>query len=276
MELRGTHVESEDPFVMVKAAAGEPWDGFVGYSVENGWAGVECLSGIPGSVGATPIQNVGAYGQEVSETIARVEAMDRESGRIRWFTNAECGFAYRDSIFKREERDRYVIISVTFRLIPGGAPAIRYPELQREIDARRGESSPSLQSVRDTVIAIRRRKGMVLDEHDADTRSDGSFFMNPIVDQAHIEAIRTPDMPVFPMPDGRSKLSAAWLIERSGFSRGYVHGNVGLSSKHTLALINRGGATAAEAKELVRMIQSAVREKWGVDLHPEPTFVGAE
>jgi UDP-N-acetylmuramate dehydrogenase len=267
--LRGLTVESEDGFVMLKAAAGEPWDPFVAFAVGRGYAGVECLSGIPGSIGATPIQNVGAYGQEVSETIARVEAIERATGRVRWFTNAECGFAYRDSVFKREAKDRYVILSVSFRLVPGGAAAVRYPELERELDGK-----TTLAAARQAALEVRRRKGMVFDPADPDTRSDGSFFMNPIVDAARLERIRTPEMPVFPMPDGRMKLSAAWLIERSGFRRGFTRGNVGLSSKHILAIVNRGGATAREALELVRIIQDAVKDRWGVELRPEPNFVG--
>jgi UDP-N-acetylmuramate dehydrogenase len=277
VDLRGITVESEDRFATVKAAAGEPWDAFVAYAVKNKWAGVECLSGIPGSIGATPIQNVGAYGQDVSETIIRVEALDREAGRVRSFTNEECRFGYRASLFKNHERDRYIILSVTFRLERGGAAAVRYPELKKYLEER-GQSLEDLQTVREAVIAIRKRKGMVLDPNDPDTRSDGSFFMNPILNSAEFEAFRrhpgTEAAPNFPGGDDTVKLSAAWLIEHSGFHKGFVHKNVGLSSKHTLALINRGGGTAAEAVELVRMVQDRVREKFGVEIHPEPNFIG--
>ena len=277
VDLRGITLESEDRFATVKAAAGEPWDAFVAHAVKNKWAGVECLSGIPGSIGATPIQNVGAYGQDVSETIIRVEALDRETGRVRSFNNEECRFGYRASLFKNHERDRYIILSVTFRLERGGAAAVRYPELKKYLEER-GQSLEDLQTVREAVIAIRKRKGMVLDPNDPDTRSDGSFFMNPILNSAEFEAFRrhpgTEGAPNFPGGDDTVKLSAAWLIEHSGFHKGFVHKNVGLSSKHTLALINRGGGTAAEAVELVRMVQDRVREKFGVEIHPEPNFIG--
>ncbi len=268
LDLRGITVESEDEHAIVKVAAGEPWDAFVAKAVESGWAGVECLSGIPGSTGATPIQNVGAYGQEVSETIIRVEALDRTTGLVTWFTNSECLFGYRSSRFRNRERDRYVVLSVTFRLKRGGAATVRYPELQRHIDEH-GIALGDLRGVRESVIAIRKRKGMVLDPADPDTRSDGSFFMNPIV-PAPPPGI---DMPHFPAPNG-VKLSAAWLIEQAGFHKGFVHGNVGLSSKHTLAIINRGGGTASEVVELVEMIQRGVREKFGIEILPEPIFVG--
>jgi len=275
LDLRGITVESEDAgHVMVKAAASEPWDPFVAYAVEHGWAGVECLSGIPGSTGATPIQNVGAYGQDVSETIARVETYDRVLRIVVWFTNWDCRFGYRSSLFKNYERDRYVVLSVTFRLRRGGSATIRYPELQKFVDER-GVSADDLMGVRDAVIAIRKRKGMVIDPADPDTRSDGSFFMNPVITAAQYEefAQRAPQAPHFPSGD-EVKLSAAWLIEHAGFGKGFVHGNVGLSSKHSLAVINRGGGTAAEVVELVRMIQEKVRETFGVEIHPEPNFIG--
>jgi len=257
LQLRGVTFDNG----RITAAAGETWDSIVAQAVAKNWAGIECLSGIPGSVGATPIQNVGAYGQDVSETIVSVEVFDRFSGTMKTLKNAECQFGYRTSRFKKD--DRFVVLSVTFKLTPGGAPAVRYPELQKFV----GQAA-DLQQVRDAVITIRRRKGMVIDPADPDTRSDGSFFMNPIVPKevAH-------DMPGFPVGD-QIKLSAAWLIENAGFHKGFVHGNVGLSSKHTLAIINRGGGTAREVLELVRMIQAAVRAKFGVELHPEPTFVG--
>jgi len=263
LQLRGVSVEGDG---IIKAAAGEPWDSVVAMAVAKRWAGIECLSGIPGSVGATPIQNVGAYGQDVSETIISVEVFDRSARRMATLANADCEFGYRTSVFKNSAKDRYVVLSVTFQLEPGGAPALRYPELQKAA----GNAS-NLQQVRDAVIAIRRKKGMVIDPADPDTRSDGSFFMNPIVSKD--VAARLPEMPRFPSGDD-VKLSAAWLIEHAGFHKGFVHGNVGLSSKHTLAIINRGGGTAREVVELVRMIQAAVREKFEVELHPEPIFIG--
>jgi UDP-N-acetylmuramate dehydrogenase len=275
LDLRGVTVEDEDEeHVMVKVAAGEPWDPFVAMAVENRWAGIECLSGIPGSTGATPIQNVGAYGQDVSETVARVETLDRTTDRVVWFTNWDCRFGYRSSLFKNFERDRYVVVSVTFRLRRGGKAAVKYPELQKYVDEH-GIALEDLRGVRDAVIAIRKRKGMVLDPDDPDTRSDGSFFMNPVIPAADYESFaeRAPGAPRYPAGD-EVKLSAAWLIEHAGFHKGYSHGKVGLSSKHTLAIVNRGGGTAAEVVELVRMIQDRVREKFGIELHPEPNFVG--
>ncbi|MDQ6801451.1 MAG: UDP-N-acetylmuramate dehydrogenase [Acidobacteriota bacterium] len=251
---------------MLQAAASEPWDPLVAIAVGRNWAGVECLSGIPGSTGATPIQNVGAYGQDVSETIVAVEVFDRSNGDVTSLSNAGCQFEYRNSIFKKSAKDRYVVLSVTFQLRPGAPPSIRYPELQKAI----GERS-SLPEVRDAVIAIRRRKGMVIDPADPDTRSDGSFFMNPIVSREKLATLG--ELPHFPAGEN-IKLSAAWLIENAGFQKGFIHGNTGISSKHTLAIINRGGGTAKEVLELVRMIQDGVREKFGVELQPEPNFIG--
>lgn len=280
--LRGVDVQSEDRYVMVRVAAGEPWDDFVTRAVESGWAGIECLSGIPGSTGATPIQNVGAYGQEVRETIARVEVLERSTGRVVSLNNSECGFSYRSSIFKGEAKDRYVVLSVTFRLERGGAASVRYPELRNWLESQ-GDSLDDLRRVRAGVLALRRRKGMVLDPADPDTRSDGSFFMNPVlsgddyerfVRKARAVVGEEPVIPSFPNSDGSVKLSAAWLIERSGFHKGHIHGRAGLSTKHTLAVINRGGAKAAEVRELVETVQRKVRDVFGVDLHPEPNFIG--
>jgi UDP-N-acetylmuramate dehydrogenase len=277
LDLRGiTVIDFDQRAAHIKVAAGEPWDGLVSFAVDRAWAGIECLSGIPGSTGATPIQNVGAYGQEVSETIIRVEALDRTTGRVLWFTNEECRFGYRSSLFKNHERDRYAVLSVTFRLKPNGEAAVRYPELQKYLAA---ENIPTddLRGVRSAVIAIRKRKGMVLDPADPDTRSDGSFFMNPIIPAAELDAFlaRAGEGPVphFPGEEG-VKLSAAWLIDRAGFHAGFVHGNVGLSTKHTLAVINRGGGTAAEVLELVKLVQDGVREKFGIEILPEPNLVG--
>jgi UDP-N-acetylmuramate dehydrogenase len=274
MNLRGVTVESVDEYAMVRVAAGEPWDEFVAMTVENGWSGVECLSGIPGSTGATPIQNVGAYGQEVSETIARVEALDRTTSLVRSFTNWDCRFGYRSSLFKNYERDRWVVLAVTFRLKVGGSATVRYPELRKHLEER-GVALDDLAHVREAVIAIRKRKGMVLDPNDPDTRSDGSFFMNPILTAEQFEQFRAraENAPSFPSSDGTVKLSAAWLIEHAGFTKGFTHGNVGLSSKHSLAVINRGDGTAREVRELVAMIQEKVRATFGVEIHPEPNFI---
>ena len=277
IDLRGITVRDESAeAVMVYVAAGERWDDFVAFAADRAWAGIECLSGIPGLTGATPIQNVGAYGQEVSETIVRVEAIERDTGRVVTLTNKECGFGYRQSVFKNAAKDRYIVAGVTFRLKPRGAATIRYPELQKYLDENDVDPG-DLRRVRDAVIAIRKRKGMVLDPSDPDTRSDGSFFMNPVMTPLQFdEFLRRAamnDVPHFPSGD-QIKLSAAWLIEQAGFHKGFVHGNVGLSSKHTLAVINRGGGTAREVLDLVGMIQERVRETFGVEMQPEPNFVG--
>jgi len=273
IDLRGMTVRDEDAdAVNVYVAAGERWDDFVAFAVDRGWAGIECLSGIPGLTGATPIQNVGAYGQDVSETIIRVEVIERDTGRVVTLTNWDCNFGYRQSVFKGAAKDRYVVAGATFRLRPRGSATIRYPELQTYLDEHE-INVRDLRQVRDAVIAIRKRKGMVLDPTDPDTRSDGSFFMNPVLTRAQFEQFPAKDAPHFPYGD-QIKLSAAWLIEHAGFHKGFVHGNVGLSSKHTLAVINRGGGSAAEVLELVRMIQDGVREAFGVEIHPEPNFIG--
>jgi len=212
----------------------------------------------------------------VSETIIRVEVIERDTGRVVTLTNWDCGFGYRQSVFKAAAKDRYVVAGVTFRLKPGGAASIRYPELQTYLDEHAIDLH-DLRAVREAVIAIRKRKGMVLDPTDPDTRSDGSFFMNPVVTPSQFDDLLvragTKNIPHFPSGD-QIKLSAAWLIEHSGFHKGFVHGNVGLSSKHTLAVINRGGGTAAEVLDLVRMIQGGVGEAFGVEIHPESHFIG--
>jgi UDP-N-acetylmuramate dehydrogenase len=260
---------------VVTAGAGIVWDDFVAEMIEAGRAGVECLSGIPGLVGATPMQNVGAYGQEVADTIAGVTAMARHTGELVTFTPAQCHFAYRTSVFKGTSR--WVITSVAFRLPrrPDSA-AIRYPELAKALGIREGGSAP-LARVRETVIALRRGKGMVVDPGDPESRSAGSFFTNPIVDGAVLAALDArfgAAMPRWPQPGGMTKLSAAWLIERAGFSKGYTVGRAGISHKHALALVNRGGATAHELLALAREIQGRVREALGVQLEPEPVIVG--
>ncbi|XXR93533.1 UDP-N-acetylmuramate dehydrogenase [Sorangium sp. So ce406] len=271
--------------VLVRAGAGEGWDDLVARAVAEGWAGVECLSGIPGDVGATPIQNVGAYGQEVAETIAEVQAVDRATGAVAVIAGADCGFGYRDSLFKRAWRGRYVITAVTFALRPGGAATVRYPELQRALSAASGGAAPPLGEVRGAVIALRRGKSMVLDPGDENGRSAGSFFMNPTLAAgaaagaiARIEAagVLAPGeaIPQYPAGGGRVKLSAAWLIERAGFARGTRHGAAGISTRHTLALVNRGGATAAELLDLARRVRRGVLDRFGVALSVEPDLVG--
>ena len=278
--LRGVEEEADRDATLLRVAAGEEWDPLVARAVENGLGGLECLSGIPGSAGATPIQNVGAYGQEVAETVVGVEALSRADGRARRLSAAECGFAYRDSVFKREERDRWVIVEVTYRLPRGAEPAVRYPELARYLEKEGG--AVDLRRVRDAVLALRKRKGMVLDPGDPDTKSDGSFFMNPVVPAVALDevlariaarGIAPESAPRYPAATG-VKLSAAWLIEQAGFRKGHRHENVGISTKHALALVNLGGGTAAQMVELVREIRTRVEDAFGVLLVPEPNFVG--
>ena len=261
----------------LEVQAGEPWDELVAFCVEQGLQGFECLSGIPGSTGATPIQNVGAYGQEVSETVQSVRVLDRASGQISELGADACRFRYRSSVFKH--RDRHVVLAVTFRMRASAVSGpLRYAELARALDVPVGGGAP-LGEVREAVLALRRRKGMVIDPADPDSVSAGSFFTNPILDpegfaRLQARAREAGDPPAFPEPDGRIKTSAAWLIERAGFPRGYARGRAGISTKHTLALVNRGGATTAELMALAREIAGGVRERFGVALAPEPMLVG--
>jgi UDP-N-acetylmuramate dehydrogenase len=268
--LPGVAIEGD----LVTAGAGVVWDDFVAEMVAAGRSGVECLSGIPGLVGATPMQNVGAYGQEVADTIIEVRALQRHTGEVVAFKPAQCHFAYRTSVFKGTSR--WVITEVVFSLPqhPDSA-AIRYPELGKALGIAEGGTAP-LAHVRDTVIALRRGKGMVVDPADPESRSAGSFFTNPIVDGAVLAALDGrfgAAMPRWPQKDGMTKLSAAWLIERAGFTKGHTAGRAGISKKHALALVNRGGATAQELLALARQIQDGVREKLGVQLEPEPVIV---
>ena len=248
--------------------AGEPWDDLVAYAVENELAGIEALSGIPGSTGATPVQNVGAYGQEVAQTVTAVRVYDRAEKNERTLSPAECGFAYRDSRLKREP-GRFVVLDVTFELDRSElSRPVGYAELARRLDVEIGDRAP-LKDVRDTVIALRRGKGMVLDPADPDSRSAGSFFTNPIV-----PADRAVDgCPSWPAGDGRVKLSAAWLVQHAGFGRGTRDGHVGTSSRHSLALTTEPGATAAELLAFADRIVATVRQDFGVTLDREPTAV---
>ena len=277
---RGTEQLPADPVepdrVTVRVQAGEPWDEFVAGAVDAGLSGLECLSGIPGSAGATPIQNVGAYGQEVAETVVGVEAYDRKTGQIITMTAGECDFAYRSSVFRHS--DRYVVLSVDFRLTrsPLSAP-VRYAELARKLGVEVGDRVPLAQA-RDAVRELRAGKGMVLDPDDPDTRSAGSFFTNPVLDAAAWERLRErageTEPPHWPLPGGLVKVSAAWLIERSGFGKGYRSGGgAAISSKHTLALTNRDAHSTAELVTLAREIRDGVRERFGVTLHPEPILI---
>jgi UDP-N-acetylmuramate dehydrogenase len=272
--LRGITVERTGDRALVTAAAGEDWDEFVRSCVERGLAGIECLAGIPGLVGATPVQNVGAYGQEVSETIVRVRAYDRRERQTVDLSNAECGFGYRSSRFNTAEIGRWIILSVTFALTPGGPPTLKYADVQCHF----GEgATPSLTDVYHGVRAIRARKGMVIDPTDPDSRSAGSFFKNPVVSAegfAALQAQHGDAVPHYPQPDGSIKVPAAWLIEHAGFQRGQAFGNVGISTKHVLALVNRGGATGSEIAAAACCIQRGVRTTTDVSINPEPIFVG--
>jgi UDP-N-acetylmuramate dehydrogenase len=267
----------------LEVAAGEPWDPLVADCVARGLAGVECLAGIPGSVGATPIQNVGAYGQEVAETIRAVRVLDRADGTVQALDPAACGFTYRSSAFKREP-GRWVVLAVRFELEASERSApIRYPELARALGVEVGARAPSAE-VREAVLALRRGKGMVLDPDDADTASAGSFFTNPVLDAGAFAALEAraaqrlgPDArpPAWPQGDGDVKTSAAWLIERAGFQRGYGNPDgIAISAKHTLALTNRGAGTTAELVALAHEIAAGVHTAFGVSLVPEPVFVG--
>jgi len=273
VRTRGVATESDScGGAWVTAAAGEPWDDLVARAVAEGWAGIEALSGIPGTVGATPIQNVGAYGQEVGDVLARVRTWDRREAARRTFTVAACELGYRTSLFKREP-GRHVVLDVSLQLplSPTSTP-IRYAELARALGTDVGGRAP-LVDVRSAVLTLRRAKGMVLDPADPDTSSAGSFFTNPVLAPEAAAALPA-DAPRFPAAEGRVKTSAAWLIERAGFPKGYGGPAAALSAKHTLALTNRGSASAADLLTLAREVREGVRRAFGIDLEPEPTLVG--
>ncbi len=261
--------------------AGEDWDKFVEFCVKKNLAGVECLSGIPGFVGGTPVQNVGAYGQEVSETIISVRVYDRRTSEIKTLTNEECGFEYRKSIFNTSEKNRFIVLAVTFALEKNGKPKIAYQDLKNYFAGK----EPNLEDTREAVLNIRRRKSMVIDKNDLNSQSAGSFFKNPIVKNERFQEIEknckklniigeTDKIPHFPTNENQVKIPAAWLIEKAGFDKGYTKNRVGLSTNHTLALTNRGDATARELIELKNEIQTKVEEIFGIKLFPEPVFVG--
>ena len=275
IERKGSTAEGQALF---EVGAGESWDRFVSHAVMAQCAGVECLSGIPGSVGGTPVQNVGAYGQEVSETIESVQALDLRDGQVRELCAEACGFSDRTSIFNTTERERFIILRVSYALAPGGAPRTAYADLKQHFEGR--ETLPNLAEVREAVRHIRARKGMLIVPGDQDCRSAGSFFKNPVLSQAQHEqvekraAARRLHVPSYPALEMRKKISAAWLVEHSGFTRGYGFGNVGISHKHALAIVNRGGATAGEVLAFKDQIQHRVEEIWAVRLEPEPVMVG--
>ena len=255
----------------VTVAAGEPWDALVAHAVAEEWSGIEALAGIPGLTGATPIQNVGAYGQEVADTIARVTAYDRVTQRTEVIPAGDCGFGYRTSRFKAEGGQRHVILSVTFQLSLGSMSApVRYAELAARLGIAVGERAPATE-VRDAVLDLRWAKGMVLDPADHDTWSVGSFFTNPIVAPDQVPE----GAPAWPQPDGSVKTSAAWLVEHAGYPRGYPdHGPARLSTKHALAITNRGSASTSDVLALAREIRDGVRRRFGITLVPEPVLRG--
>jgi UDP-N-acetylmuramate dehydrogenase len=277
----GIDLERRHEVTVLTAAAGHDWDDVVATSVAEGLAGIECLSGIPGTAGATPIQNVGAYGQEVGSIIETVRVLHRETLEETGLAVADCGFGYRTSVLRRPDNP-YLVLAVSLRLLPGGLPNLSYAQVS---DRFTGVATPGLAEVRAAVLELRRSKSMVIDEADPNRRSVGSFFVNPVVDDgtvdAVVEAARALGVlgsgelpPLHRVGDGRTKLPAAWLIERAGFPRGCVRGRVGLSTNHALAVVNRGGATAAELVAFARDIRRGVRSHLGVDLQPEPVFWG--
>jgi UDP-N-acetylmuramate dehydrogenase len=280
--LRGIErrdAQDQSGHVIYQAAAGEDWDGFVERAVTDKCAGIECLAGIPGTVGGTPVQNVGAYGQEVASAIERVRAYDLMDHKFVEFTAAECGFAYRRSRFNSTDRGRYLVTRVDYRLTPGGAPTLRYADLQRSFPAG---SDVSLIEVAAVVRRVRQSKGMLLVDGDPDCRSAGSFFKNPVVSEEQLRQIAAkaekepPRFPAGPEPEntGRVKIPAAWLIEQAGFAKGYALGAAAVSTRHTLALINRGGATAGAILALASQIADGVEARFGIRLEMEPVLVG--
>lgn len=282
--LRGVKARRKRDGVLVSAAAGELWDLFVARATESGWGGIECLSGIPGSIGATPVQNVGAYGQEVQETVVAVRALDRQTLAEVDFTPEECRFAYRQSRFKTEDAGRYIITGVQFRLRPDAPADIRYGELKTAVDvsvdlASLQPGAETLEAVRSVVIALRRKKSMVLDPADENSRSVGSFFVNPVVPESTFRQIEerwlgaggTSPVPHF-RADGGVKVPAGWLVENAGFRKGLRRGGAGISDNHALALVNCGG-TMRELITLAQEIQESVAAKFGVRLEREPVIV---
>lgn len=279
LATRGVDVCDRGDRIAVRARAGESWDALVHRAVDAGWSGIECLSGIPGTVGAAPVQNIGAYGQELSETLVSVEGYDPRSGRIEVLSREDCRLGYRTSRFKREVADRFVITAVNLSLVRGSPRPPRYPELANKVSEL--ERAPTLREVRQAVLSVRRGKSMVLQLGDRNRRSAGSFFVNPLVRPEAVERVRAVargrglgDPPAFGQADGSVKLSAAWLVERAGFPRGWGEGPAGLSTRHCLALVNRGGARAEDLVRVAATVRRGVRSIFGVTLSPEPRFVG--
>jgi UDP-N-acetylmuramate dehydrogenase len=275
------HERREGESVLLEVGAGENWDDVVLYAVDRGYAGIECLAGIPGNVGGTPVQNVGAYGQEVAETIVQVRAYDLEARAFVDLDHAACHFGYRRSLFNTDARGRHIVTSVSYKLRPGGEPALRYADVRRHFAAQieRGET-PTLRQVYDGVRSIREQKGMLVGQGGADGRSAGSFFKNPVIPSATLPQIalkagcRSEEIPQYPAGDAMVKLAAAWLVEQAGFHKGFAMGRAAISSRHTLALVNLGGATAAELIALRDTVMTAVRNKFAVQLEQEPVMLG--
>jgi len=276
--ILGIEEQAQDGQMRFEAGAGEEWDRFVAHAVSRNCAGIECMSGIPGSVGGTPVQNVGAYGQEAGDTICGVLALDIEDMQTREMSAEECGFSYRASIFNTTHPGRYIFLRVGYELTPGGTPSIRYADLQRYFAG--WGVPPTLAQARDAVRTTRASKAMLITPGDDDSRSAGSFFKNPVLSESEYQTLITVansrglQVPSYPMVSSEKKVSAAWLVEHSGFAKGFSLGNVGISRKHALAIVNRGGAKALEIFDLKYMIEQRVREQWGVQLMPEPVFVG--
>jgi UDP-N-acetylmuramate dehydrogenase len=280
--IRGSTSRVTGDSVALHVGAGEVWNSLVTRTVARNWAGLECLAGIPGLVGAGPVQNIGAYGQEISDTITAVEAFDLATREVVTFSQEECVFGYRTSRFRHEGPARHIILGVHFRLRRDAPPTVQYVELERDLKAL-GIAKPSLHEVRQAVLAIRARKSMLIHPSDPNARSAGSFFTNPLITATEMAALdvviarlypNEPRIPRFEKAGQHYKIPAAWLIERSGFARGHTAGPVGLSSNHALAIINRGGATTADVLHLARAIRDRVFEKFGVMLTPEPVMIG--
>lgn len=282
ISLQGIKTEPVTEGQIFHVAAGENWDDLVSLTVEQNFAGLECMSGIPGTVGGTPVQNVGAYGQEVSQTITSIRVLDRATGNILDLSNEQCRFEYRSSIFNTQQRDLYTVLRVSYELKKGALPTMRYADLQKFFAG--SQTPPTLLQVREAVRKIRQSKAMLLLPGDEDSRSAGSFFKNPVVTRKEAERIqalterRNPSskLSTYAAPDGKVKLPAAWLIEQSGFCKGFSRGPVAISRKHTLAIVNRGGATADDVLALKNEIQQKVFEIWRIRLEPEPVFLGFE
>ncbi len=282
ISLAGVEFEGDLQKMRFQSGAGESWDNLVALTVSKNCGGLECLSGIPGTVGGTPVQNVGAYGQEVSETINWVKALEIATGKTRELRNGDCGFAYRTSMFNTTHQGQYIVLEVAYLLHRNREPKIEYADLKKFFAT--ADTTPTLQQVRDAVRSIRQSKAMLIVQGDEDSQSAGSFFKNPIVTQAEADRVQalaeklapSKPLPRYPAGDGSDhvKFAAAWLVEQSGFHKGYGPGPVGISRKHTLAIVNRGGATAKDILALKDEIQKKVFDLWGISLQPEPVFVG--